>query len=327
MAKYLLKRLIYMIFVLIFVSIILFSIYTLTPGDRALLYIGGGEGIHPDALIRMYEQAYIELGLDRHIVVQYFMWMKNIVTLDFGRSSSYQTNVLNVIIPPMKNTVMLNITALVIVFLITIPLGIVSAVRKGRILDNVVQVVTILGFSLPQFIFCLLFISFFSVRLGWFPVSGTFTVGFEGTPFEMFRDRMRFMALPLSVFVFSSLGAYTRYVRAAMIEALRMDYIRTARAKGLREKVVIYSHAFRNSLIPIVTIVAAALGTIFGGSLVIETVFSWGGVGKYMFDALMQRDFNISFAVTLFYVLLTLCANFIMDISYSLVDPRVKTIS
>jgi len=316
-----------MIFVLFCVSIILFIIYSLTPGDRALLYIGGSGGMRPEIFQMMYERAVQELGLDRPMIIQYFMWMKNVVTLDFGRSMTYQTSVINVIAPPMANTLRLNLFGLAFTFAITIPLGIISAARKGKIFDNVIQVVTILGYSLPNFIFCLIFIALFSVHWNLFPVAGTFTIGFEGTPFEMFMDRMWYMALPLGVFVFSSLGAYTRYVRAAMIDALRMDYIRTARAKGLREKVVIYSHAFRNSLIPVVTIVAGALGSIFGGSMIIETIFSWGGVGRYMFDALMQRDFNISFAVTLFYVLLTLISNFIMDISYSLVDPRVKAIS
>ena len=316
-----------MILVLLIVSIILFAIFQLMPGDRALIRIGAGSGgMRPETFQLLYDQAVRELGLDQPVIIQYFMWMRNVLTLNFGPSITYRTSVINVIGPPMRNTLMLNAIGMVLIFAITIPLGIMSAVRKNRIFDNAVQVLTILGYSLPSFIFALIFIYFFAVRLNLAPVSGTFTVGSELTGFAWFLDRLKYMALPLAVYVFSSLGAMTRYVRAAMIDALRMDYIRTARAKGLQEKVVVYSHAFRNSLVPIVTIVTSWLATLFSGSMVIEVIFSWGGVGRLMFDALMQRDFNIIFTVNLFYVLLALMAYLVMDIFYGLVDPRVKIV-
>ena len=325
MVKYICRRIIYMILVLFIVSIILFTIFQFMPGDRALIRIGaGGGGMRPEAFQMLYDQAVRELGLDKPVIVQYLMWMRNVISLDFGPSITYRTSVINVIGPPMRNTLMLNAIGMLLIFAITIPLGIMSAVRRNKLFDNAVQVVTILGYSLPSFIFALIFIYFFSVRLGWAPVSGTFTVGSDYTGFAWFLDRLKYMALPLAVYVFSSLGALTRYVRAAMIDALRMDYIRTARAKGLREKVVIYSHAFRNSLVPIVTIVTSWLASLFSGSMIIEVVFSWGGVGRLMFDALMQRDFNVIFVVNLFYVFLALLAYLIMDILYGLVDPRVK---
>ena len=314
-----------MILVLIIVSIILFAIFQFMPGDRALIRIGAGSGgMRPETFQLLYDQAVRELGLDRPVVIQYLMWMRNVLTFNFGPSITYRTGVINVIGPPMRNTLMLNAIGMVLIFAITIPLGIVSAVRKNKVFDNSVQVFTILGYSLPSFIFALIFIYIFAVWLNWAPVSGTFTVGSELTGLSWFLDRLKYMALPLAVYVFSSLGAMTRYVRAAMIDALSMDYIRTARAKGLTEKVVIYSHAFRNSLVPIVTIVTGWAATLFSGSMVIEVIFSWGGVGRLMYDALMQRDFNVIFAVNLFYVLLALLAYLVMDVLYGLVDPRVK---
>ena len=325
MGKYILRRIIYMVFVLFIVSVILFAIFQFMPGDRALIRIGAGSGgMRPETFESLYAQAVRELGLDKPVVTQYFMWMRNILTFDFGPSITYRTSVLNVIGPPMRNTLMLNAIGMLLIFAITIPLGILSAVRRNKLFDNMVQVVTILGYSLPSFIFALIFIYIFSVRLGWAPVSGTFTVGSVLSGLPWFLDRLRYMALPLAVYVFSSLGAMTRYVRAAMIDALSMDYIRTARAKGMREKVVIYSHAFRNSLVPIITIVTSWLASLFSGSMIIEVIFSWGGIGRLMFDALMQRDFNVIFTVNLFYVFLALLAYLVMDILYGFVDPRVK---
>jgi len=325
MIKYIFRRIIYMILVLVIVSIILFAIFQLMPGDRALIRIGAGSsGMRPETFQLLYDQAVRELGLDKPVVVQYLMWMRNVLTFNFGQSITYRTSVINVIGPPMLNTLMLNTIGMVLIFAITIPLGIMSAVRKNKIFDNSVQVLTILGYSLPSFIFALIFIYIFAVCLNLLPVSGTFTVGAELKGLAWFLDRLKYMALPLAVYVFSSLGAMTRYVRAAMIDALRMDYIRTARAKGLREKVVIYSHAFRNSLVPIITIVTSWVASLFSGSMIIEVIFSWGGIGRLMYDALMQRDFNVIFVVNLFYVFLALLAYLLMDIFYGLVDPRVK---
>lgn len=224
----------------------------------------------------------------------------------------------------MSNTIKLNIYCLIFVFLITIPLGIATAVRKKSIFDNAVQVFSIIGYSLPGFIVALLFIYIFALQLKIFPISGVSTPGFTGTPWEMYLDELKYMALPLIVMVFSSLGGITRYVRAAMIDALRMDYIRTARAKGVKEKVVIYSHAFRNALIPVVTVLTGWFLSIFSGSVVIERIFLWNGMGKVMLDSLNQQDFAVVLAFQMFYVLLALAGNLIMDLAYCLVDPRVK---
>ena len=208
------------------------------------------------------------------------------LTGDFGFSSQYRRPVADIVAAPIGNTVMLNIASMILVFLITIPLGIITAVKKGSILDNTVQVGTVIGYSLPSFVIALIFIFLFTKVLPIFPISGMNTAGMTGSGFEMFMDKMYHMALPCLVMTFASLGGITRYVRAAMIDVLREDYIRTARAKGLREKVVIYSHAFRNALIPIVTILTGWVVSVFAGSVVIETIFLWNGIGKVLYDAL-----------------------------------------
>ena len=246
------------------------------------------------------------------------------LTGDFGFSSQYRRPVADIVAAPIGNTVMLNIASMILVFLITIPLGIITAVKKGSILDNTVQVGTVIGYSLPSFVIALIFIFLFTKVLPIFPISGMNTAGMTGSGFEMFMDKMYHMALPCLVMTFASLGGITRYVRAAMIDVLREDYIRTARAKGLREKVVIYSHAFRNALIPIVTILTGWVVSVFAGSVVIETIFLWNGIGKVLYDALMQRDFMVVLAMQMFYVVLTLAGNLLMDLAYMVVDPRVK---
>jgi len=315
---------VYIVFVLLIISVIMFTIYSFVPGDRVMLYLEGPGMMTPEQFQRVYDRTAAELGLDRPLPIQYLRWMGNILRGDFGYSTQYRTSVSRMLAAPMRNTIQLNLAGLFIVFGITIPLGIFTAVRKNKLFDKVTQVVTIVGLSMPTFVWALLFISFFSVRLGWFPISGSATVGFSGSWFAMFLDRMRFMTLPLMVYVFGAMAGVTRYVRGAIIEALRMDYIRTARAKGLREKVVIYSHAFRNSLIIVVTVMTSSLVGIFSGSVMIERIFLWNGMGNVMIESLYQRDWAVAFTMTLFYALLALLANLLMDILYGFVDPRVK---
>ncbi len=325
MLKYIVKRLAYVAFVFFIVSIIMFAIYKAVPGDPARMMIDASKaGSDPEVYEKLYQAARERLGLDKPIVVQYFSWIGNMLTGDLGFSATYRRPVADIIADPIGNTVLINVASLILVFAITIPLGIVTAVRKGGILDNATQIGTIIGYSLPGFVIALIFIFLFTNLLPLFPISGMNTAGMEGTDWEMFWDKMYHMSLPCIVMTFSSLGSITRYVRAAMIDVLRQDYIRTARAKGLREKVVIYSHAFRNALIPIVTILTGWIISVFGGSVVIESMFLWNGIGKVLYDALMQRDFMVVLAMQMFYVVLSLLGNLLMDLAYMMVDPRVK---
>lgn len=320
--RYLLKRLIYIIFVFFIISILMFAIYKSLPGDPVRMMMQ--DNVKPEVYQQQYEATKKMLGLDQPVPVQYIKWITNMLRGDFGYSTEYRRPVKDVIGVPMRNTVLLNIFSMILVFLISIPLGITTAVKKNSVLDKIVQVVTIIGYSVPAFVIALLAIYVFAIRLPIFPISGVKTAGFTGTGFAAFMDTARHMALPVLVMSVGGVGSITRYVRASMIDALRMDYIRTARSKGLKEKVVVYVHAFRNALIPIVTVTTWWLIGLFGGSVVIESIFLWDGLGKMMITGLNQRDFSVVLAMQMFYVILSLAGNVLMDIAYTLVDPRVK---
>ena len=324
-SRYLLKRLIYIIFVFFIISILMFAIYKSMPGNPVDIMLGDSKtSMKPEAYQALYEQTVKSLGLDKPLPVQYFAWISNMLTGNFGYSTQYKQEVINVIGAPMANTVMLNILTMFVVFLISIPLGILTAVRKNSVFDKSVQVLTIVGYSIPTFIIALLAIFLLAVKFPIFPISGVSTAGSTATGLTAMLDKLHHMALPVLVMSVSGIGGITRYVRAAMIDVLRMDYIKTARAKGLSEKVVIYVHAFRNALIPVVTVTTWWVVGLFGGSIVIESVFLWPGLGKMLIDALLQRDFAVVLTMQMFYVVLSLAGNVIMDIAYTMVDPRVR---
>ena len=325
MGKYLLKRFIYLIAVFFFISLVLFFIFKATPGDPALMMIEGGrQSMTPEAFARAHEQARALLGLDDNYFIQYFRYLFNMLTGNFGYSTAYQRPVMQVAMPALKLTVQMNLIIMFFVFAISIPLGIATAVKKGKAQDQITQVITILGHSLPSFIFAILLIFTFAVRLQLFPISGVRTPNIEGNTFELLIDRIRHMVLPVLTMTFIYIAGITRYVRASMIEALRMDYIRTARAKGLREKVVVYSHAFRNSLIPLVTALVAWFIGIFSGAMIVESIFLYNGMGQLMLSSLRAADWSVVLAFNTFYMLLALVGNLVMDLLYLVVDPRVK---
>ena len=323
--RYLLKRFVYIVFVFFIISILMFAIYKSMPGDPVDIMLGNSKTtMKPDAYQALYDKTVASLGLDKPLPIQYLAWMGNMLTGNFGYSTQYKQEVINIIGAPMANTVLLNVLTMIVVFLIAVPLGIVTAVRKNGVFDKTVQVLTIVGYSLPQFIVALLAIFLLAVKFPIFPISGVKTAGLDATGLSAFLDMAWHMVLPVLVMAVSGIGGITRYVRAAMIDVLRMDYIKTARAKGLREKTVIYVHAFRNALIPIVTITTSWIISLFGGSIVIETVFLWPGLGKMLIDGLLQRDFAVVLSMQMFYVVLSLAGNVLMDIAYTMVDPRVR---
>lgn len=323
--RYLLKRLLYIVFVFFIISILMFAIYKSMPGDPVDIMLGDSKtSMKPDAYQVLYDQTFQRLGLDKPLPVQYLSWMGNMLTGNFGYSTQYKKEVIQIISSPMTNTILLNVFTMIVVFLISIPLGIVTAVRKNGVFDKVVQVVTIVGYSIPSFIIALLAIFTFAVKIPIFPISGVKTAGLDAGGMQGILDMAWHMVLPVLVMSVSGIGGITRYVRASMIDVLRMDYIKTARAKGLREKTVIYIHAFRNALIPVVTITTWWIIGLFGGSIVIESVFLWPGLGKMLIDSLMQRDFAVVLTMQMFYVVLSLAGNVLMDIAYTLVDPRVR---
>ena len=335
MGKYVLKRIGYMIVVFFTVSFLMFSLYNLIPQDPARQELEAIKTtLKPAEYQARYEQLRKEMGLDDPIVVRYARWMgmakdtkgkvSGLLEGDFGYSNYFKKNVSQVVSAPIKNTIFMNIFATIAALGCTIPLGIYCAVHKGGKVDNITQVLTIVGYSIPSYIIALVFIFIFAVWLRIFPVSGMGTPGASYTGFKWFTDRLYYLALPLIVMTFGSLGGMTRYVRAAMIDALSMDHIKTARAKGVHEKAVIYSHAWRNALLPVIGIVIGWFLGIFSGSVVIENTFNINGMGSLYITALNNNDFELALGIQMFYTVVSLVGALITDLSYGLVDPRVR---
>lgn len=326
---------VYILIVALILSFLLYVIFNCIDIDYAKIKLEGQatqlqkEGRYEE----VYKALREKMALDEPLVMRYLYWMglapwqgefNGLLQGNFGYSYNYKTDVINLIADPLKNTVFINIFATILALGITIPLGIFCAVKKGSKRDTAVQIGSIVGYSIPTFIIGILFIWFFAATLKIFPVSGMSTPNSNFTGFRAFLDKLYYMALPLIVMTFCSLGGMTRYVRSSMIEALSMDCIRTARAKGLKEKVVIYSHAWRNALIPIVTLVIGWFLGIFSGSLIIESMFGLNGLGKFYITALNTKDYEVAMALQMFYVILGLAGNLIIDLAYGLVDPRVR---
>lgn len=337
MARYIAKRLAYILLVFIFISFLMYLIYNAIPFDRARWLADEQKAAYkynPEGLEQLYQEKRTELGLDKNIVERYLMWLgvmplngkyNGMLQGNFGVSyTNIQQPVVDVLKEPMKNTIFINVFATLLALGITIPLGILCAVKKGSKLDTGVQVGSIIGYSMPVFITAILFIFIFSITFKWFPVSGQETPGSTLTGAARFFDRLYYMALPLIVMTFCSLGGMTRYVRASMIEALSMDCIRTARAKGLKERTVIFSHAWRNALIPIVTLVVGWFLGIFSGSIMIENIFGLNGMGKMYIIALNNNDFDVVLTLQMFYVMIGLLGNLVIDLLYGLIDPRIR---
>ena len=335
MTKYVLKRLVYMVIVFLLVSLLMYSIYNLIPTDPARAQLEPLKTtLTPTEYETRYQALRTEMGLDDPLIVRYLRWfgfwpdvdgeLNGMLQGNFGYSQIYKTDVANVLPSRMLNTIYINIFSTLVALAITIPLGIYCAVHKRSKSDNAVQVLSIVGYSIPVYIIALIFIWLFAVTLRWLPVFGMQTPGNNFTGVRAFLDKVYYMTLPVLVMTVGSLGGMTRYVRAAMIEALGMDYIRTARAKGLREKVVVYSHAWRNALLPVITVLIGWFISIFSGSLIIEQMFALNGMGQLYYQGLMNNDFELALAIQMFYVLIALVGQLITDLSYGIVDPRVR---
>ncbi len=335
MLKYIFKRLGYLLGVLLLLSLLVYLVYNLIPVDKAsdmaMQEIAGNKNLNYAERYLYWQRRY---GLDGNLFVRYLRWLgfapfydgsyNGLLQGNLGSSITYGKPVAEIIKEPLLNTIFLNLLATVLALSITIPLGIFCAKKQGSKRDFAVQVGTIVGYSVPTFIIAILFIWFFAIQLSVFPVSGMSSVGKEYTGFRAVLDRLYHFALPLLVMTFSSLGGMTRYVRASMLDALRLDCIRTARAKGLNERLVVRSHAFRNALIPIIALLVGWLLSIFSGSIMIENVFGINGIGRVYFEALTTGDNEIALAMQMFYILIALLGNLLVDIAYGVADPRIR---
>ncbi|MFV0401641.1 MAG: ABC transporter permease [Oscillospiraceae bacterium] len=321
MGKYLLKRLLQMIPVLLIISIGIFSIVELMPGDPINAYIGENSRMSPEQIERMR----VSLGLDGNVVQRYFSWLKNMVTGQFGTSTTYRQPVVSLLGSFIGNTFLLNIVTTAIAFTLALFIGIRSAVKRGGVFDSAWTLFTLIFISIPTFVFGLLLMFIFPVKLGVLPLNGMVTPGYNyPSTFAKVLDIGYHMILPGTVLICVSLAQYVRYIRNSMLDVIGQDYIRTARAKGLSEKVVIYKHALRNAMIPIVTLLGSSIAGLFSGALMLETIFSWPGMGKVMVDSINQRDTPVMLVMFLFYALMQLVGNLLADVGYAMVDPRVK---
>jgi peptide/nickel transport system permease protein len=315
MPQHLALRLIQATLVLLVMSFVVYALMGLMPGDPIDLMATGSPTMTPEDVARL-KALY---GVDKPMVERYGHWLAAALSGDLGYSRLTAQPVLATLGEPLGNTVALMLSSLSLSLLFALPAGIFAALRQGRLVDHGLNLLAFAAISLPVFWLGLVLIIVFAVGLAWLPASGVETVG-GGDAF----DRLRHLALPVVALAIASFGHYLRYMRAAMIAALRQDYIRTARAKGLSWGQVVWHHALRNAMIPVVTVLALDLGTLFSGVLVTETVFAYPGMGKLIYDAVMGNDYNLALAGLMLATALTLAGSLLVDIVYGLLDPRIR---
>ena len=330
MKTYVLKRLLLMIPTLLGITALTFAIIQLAPGDPAMLRIGSslqgsiGEQQLAQAII---EKTRKEFGLDRPIHIQYWLWLKKIATLDFGRSYKDNRPVMDRIWERLPITLQLNIISIILVYVLAIPIGIYSSTHQYSISEKVTTVFLFILYSLPSFWVATLLILFLGGGdyLHWFPITGISSLNADQMRwFPWLLDRLWHLVLPVACLTYGALAYVSRQMRAGMLETIRQDYIRTARAKGLTEKAVIYKHALRNSLIPIVTLLGFLLPALFGGSVIIESIFTIPGMGQLGFEAILSRDYPVIMAIEVIAAFLTLLGLLVSDLCYALVNPTIS---
>lgn len=344
MGRYIAKRLLYMFFVFFLLTFILFSLYRLMPANRAYTDAKtefqslkrGLTGQDPDEVFNQLYLKYQRMyGTDTdNTLVLYLRWLglyplydgtfSGIFEGNFGYSYEHASPVVKLVGPYMRNSFIIGIITEIAVLGVTIPLGIKCAVKKGSRFDRFMQFFTLIGFSTPSFIIYIMFIVFFCSILHWFPVSGMKTPGSNFTGWKNIIDVLHHVALPTICLTFGSLASITRICRASMIDALSLDCIRTARAKGLTEKAVIYSHAWRNAMIPMVAIIVGGFFGTISGAMILEQMFGFKGMGRLFLNAVIVSDYDLIMFLEVIYTFIGLFANLVIDLCYGIVDPRVR---
>jgi len=310
MSGYMIKRVLLLIPIVLGVTLIVFLIMHLAPGDPVRLMLG--ERATPETIIKVRH----ELGLDRPVHIQYFVWLSNIIKGNLGNSITTGRPVLETIVERMPATLELTITSLILATIIAIFLGSISALHRGGWIDQTTRLFALFGISMPYFWFALMLLMILSLKLGWLPVYG------RGGPIWTLNG-LKHAILPVAVLSLANLALLTRLTRSTMLDILGKDYIKTARGKGLPKKLVIYKHALRNAIIPIVTIVGLRVAYTFGGAVVTETVFAWPGMGRLIVEAIYQRDIPVVQGVTLMFGIVVMLANLFIDMLYAYLDPRI----
>lgn len=323
MTDLIVRRLILMVPMLLGISIITFLIINAAPGDPVTLMLAesraGGRVSQADL-----EAAKEKFGLNKPLPLRYFDWISQIVRGNFGRSLVTGRPVLELFLEKLPNTIKLSGLSLLLALAIGLPLGILSAVKQYSVLDHALTFFAFVGISVPTFWLGLMLIYVFAVWAAIFPIHGMFTVGLEGGLFASFWDSFMHYVLPVTAITLSRIAAYIRFQRSSLLEVIRQDYIRTARAKGLTERAVLLVHAWRNALLSIITLLGFTIVILVEGSIVIEFIYAWPGMGLLGITAVNNRDYNIIMAIVMLSAVGILLGNLLADILYALVDPRVR---
>ena len=304
MASFIIRRLFHSVLVIFALSLLIFFAIRLTGDPVAIMFQAG------EPTKEAIEQLRTQLGLDEPVYVQYWIFFKGLIMGDLGESFRTGEKVISMIFDKLAATLLLAIAGLLVALFIALPVGVLSAVKKGSGIDFFGRVFSLLGISFPNFWLGIMFILIFAVRLRWFPASG-----YEG---------FKYLVLPAFTLGLILSGILARLIRSSMLEVLNQQYISTARSKGIKEWLVVIKHALRNALIPTVTYIGLQFGTLLGGTVIIEQVFSWPGVGRLLIDAVNQRDFPVIQGTVIYLALIMVLVNLIVDISYSFIDPRIK---
>ena len=320
---FLIKKLLWLVPTFLGITLISFTVMHLAPGEPMVLQADFNPKMTPEMRERL-RQAY---GLDKPLYVQYFRWLKGLVTFDLGRSFAPDRRpVWDKIKERLPVTLLINVLSLALIILVAVPLGVACAVRHNSLFDHLTTCLVYIGYAAPAFWIALLAMIFFGVKLEWLPISGLHSLmGYDSmSVVEKIADWARHLVLPVVVSSIGGFAGLSRYMKSSMLEVLRQDYILTARAKGLPRNKVVYKHALRNALLPLITILGLSLPGLIGGSVIFESLFAIPGVGQLMWTSVMARDYPVLMGNLVIVAILTLLGNFMADIGYALADPRVR---
>jgi peptide/nickel transport system permease protein len=320
MLLYIVRRVLQTAPLLFFISALIFLLLYSMPGDPIYRMLEGIPNLRPQD----YERLRKLYGFDDPFYIQYWKWLWQLLQLNPGYSREYGQPVIDIILPALKNTLVLTVSAVVIGKSLAVMLGIVSAVRQYSIADYLLTSLTFIAYSVPAFWLALMMIIVFAVKLGWLPTSGIAGPDFTPGSWEATLDWIKHLILPVTVLAISEIIQVQRFMRASLLEVLRQDYLTTARAKGLSEKAVIGRHALKNALIPVVTIIAVTMPRVIGGSTVVETVFAYPGMGRLLYTSIMGNDYVVAMTVVMIVALTVITFNLLADVIYGWLDPRIR---
>ncbi|RUM89305.1 MAG: diguanylate cyclase [Thermodesulfatator sp.] len=318
------KRILSLIPTFIGITLISFFVMHLAPGEPMSLQADFNPKMTPE----MRQRLRAQYGLDKPLYVQYAKWFKGLIQLDLGRSfSPDRRKVWDKIRERLPVTILINVLSMILIMVAAVPLGVKAAVKQNSLFDQVTTILVFLAYAAPAFWVALLLMLFFGIELNWLPVSGLHTLmGYDSmSTWEKTLDWARHLILPVFVSAIGGLAGFSRYTRSSMLEVLRQDFITTARAKGLPERVVIYRHALKNALLPLITILGLSIPGLIGGSVIFESIFAIPGVGQLMWSSVMARDYPVLMGNLVIVSVLTLLGNLMADMGYAAADPRIRT--